>query len=88
MKVTEQVLRAPLPDQLKALLEKFDLEFDASHLRALKSLAEEPSFTQYERFMLRRAHKKAQVKLERDNALSAAMTVVLNFMEKTPLDNH
>jgi hypothetical protein len=29
MKVTEQVLRAPLPDQLKALLEKFDLEFDA-----------------------------------------------------------
>jgi hypothetical protein len=30
MKVTEQVLRAPLPDQLKALLEKFDLEFDAS----------------------------------------------------------
>jgi hypothetical protein len=81
MKLTEKILRAPLPDQLKALLEKFDGDFDASHLRALKNLADEPSFTRYERLMLRRAYKEAQVKLGRDNALSSAMTVVLNLKD-------
>ena len=82
MKLAEKLLRHPLPDQLKALLEKFDGDFDASHLRALKNLASEPSFTRYERLMLRRAYKEAQVKLERDSALSAAMTVVLNLKDK------
>jgi hypothetical protein len=81
MKMIEKILRAPLPDQLKALLEKFDGDYDASHLRALKNLAKEPSFTRYERLMLRRAYKEAQVKLERDSALSSAMTVVLNLKE-------
>lgn len=84
MKLTEKLLRHPLPDQLKALLEKFDGDFDASHLRALKSLASEPSFTRYERLMLRRAYKEAQVKLERDSALSTAMSVVLNLKEEDP----
>jgi hypothetical protein len=84
MKLTEKILRRPLPDQLKALLEKFDGDFDASHLRALKNLASEPSFTRYERLMLRRAYKEAQVKLERDSALSTAMSVVLNLKEEDP----
>lgn len=84
MKFTKKLLRHPLPDQLKALLEKFDGDFDASHLRALKSLASEPSFTRYERLMLRRAYKEAQVKLERDSALSTAMSVVLNLKEEDP----
>jgi hypothetical protein len=82
MKFTEKLLRRPLPDQLKALLEKFDGDFDASHLRALKSLAFEESFTLYERFVLQRAHKMAQVKLERAHALDTAMTVVLNLKEE------
>jgi hypothetical protein len=81
MKLAEKLLRHPLPDQLKALLEKFDGDFDASHLRALKNLANEPSFTRYERLMLRRAFKEAQVKLERDSALNSAMTVVLNLKD-------
>ena len=81
MKLTEKLLRRPLPDQLKALLEKFDGDFDASHLRALKNLADEETFTWYERRMLTRAHKMARVKLERDNALSTAMSVVLNLKE-------
>ena len=81
MKLTEKLLRHPLPDQLKALLEKFDGDFDASHLRALKSLASEPSFTRYERFVLQRAYKEAYIKLERESALSAAMTVVLNLKD-------
>jgi hypothetical protein len=82
MKLTEKILRAPLPDQLKALLEKFDGDFDASHLRALKNLADEETFTWYERHMLKRAHKMARVKLERGHALNAAMTVVLNLKEE------
>jgi len=82
MKFTEKLLRRPLPDQLKALLEKFDGDFDASHLRSLKGLAFEESFTLYERFVLQRAHKMAQVKLERTHALDTAMTVVLNLKEE------
>jgi hypothetical protein len=82
MNLTEKILRRPLPDQLKALLEKFDGDFDASHLRALKNLADEETFTWYERHMLKRAHKMARVKLERGHALNAAMTVVLNLKEE------
>jgi hypothetical protein len=82
MKLTEKILRRPLPDQLKALLEKFDGDFDASHLRALKNLADEETFTWYERHMLKRAHKMARVKLERDSALNTAMSVVLNLKEE------
>ena len=82
MKLTEKILRRPLPDQLKALLEKFDGDFDASHLRALKNLADEPSFTRYEQFMLKRAYKDARMKLDRDSALNVAMSVVLNLKEK------
>jgi hypothetical protein len=82
MKFIEKLLRYPLPDQLKALLEKFDGDFDASHLRALKNLADEETFTWYERRMLKRAHKMARVKLERDSALNTAMSVVLNLKEE------
>jgi hypothetical protein len=82
MKFTEKLLRHPLPDQLKAVLEKFDGDFDASHLRALKNLADEETFTWYERRMLTRAHKMARVKLERGHALNTAMSVVLNLKEE------
>jgi hypothetical protein len=82
MKLTEKILRRPLPDQLKALLEKFDGDFDASHLRALKNLADEETFTWYERHMLKRAYKNARMKLDRDHALNTAMSVVLNLKEE------
>ena len=78
MKTVEKILRAPLPDQLKALLEKFDVEFDASHLRMLRNLANESSLTRYERFMLKRTHHKAQMELNRAETLDAAMNIVLN----------
>jgi len=82
MKLTEKILRAPLPDQLKALLEKFDAEFDASHLRMLRNLANESSLTRYERFMLKRTHHKAQMELNRAETLDAAMSIVLNRREE------
>ena len=75
MKFTEKLLRYPLPDQLKAVLEKFDGEFDASHLRKLDSLADSRGFTRYERFMLQRAYNRAK----RDLALNEAMELVLNL---------
>jgi hypothetical protein len=82
MKLTEKILRAPLPDQLKALLEKFDTEFDASHLRKLAALADEQSLTWYERRMLTRAHRKAQMELNRADTLDLAMSIVLNREEE------
>jgi len=82
MKLTEKILRAPLPDQLKALLEKFDGDFDASHLRMLRNLANESSLTRYERFMLKRTHHKAQMELNRAETLDAAMSIVLNRREE------
>ncbi len=78
MKYTEKILRFALPNQLKALLEKYDGEFETSHLRVLSSLSQEQSFTRYERFMLRRAFCRANVKLNRIQALNTAMEVVLN----------
>jgi hypothetical protein len=78
MKFTEKLLRHPLPDQLKAVLEKFDGEFDASHLRKLDSLADSRGFTRYERFMLQRAYRRAK----RDLALNEAMELVLNLQPR------
>lgn len=75
MKFTEKLLRHPLPEQLKAVLEKFDGDFDASHLRKLDSLADSRGFTRYERYMLQRAYRRAK----RDLALNEAMELVLNL---------
>ena len=75
MKFTEKLLRHPLPEQLKAVLEKFDGDFDASHLRKLDSLAGSRGFTRYERYMLQRAYCRAK----RDLALNEAMELVLNL---------
>jgi len=78
MKRIEKILRYPLPDQLKAVLEKFDGEFDASHLRKLYSLADSHGFTRYERFMLQRAYNRAK----RDLVLNEAMELVLNLQPR------
>ena len=75
MKFTEKLLRHPLPEQIKAVLEKFDGDFDASHLRKLDSLADSRGFTRYERYMLQRAYHRAK----RDLALNEAMELVLNL---------
>ena len=85
MKIVEKILRAPLPDQLKALLEKFDAEFDASHLTKLGKLADELSLTWYERRMLNRAYRKARRELNRARTLDAAMSIVLNRKEENEL---
>lgn len=75
MKTTEKLLRFPLPDQLKAVVEKFDGRFDSSDLRKLSSLANHRGFTRYERYMLNRTLHKASRKL----ALTEAIEMVLNL---------
>ena len=75
MKFTEKLLRHPLPEQLKAVLEKFDGDLDASHLNKLDALSESRGFTWYERRMLSRAYHKAK----RNMALNDAMEIVLNL---------
>jgi hypothetical protein len=82
MKLTEKILRAPLPDQLKALLEKFDFEFDTRDLRKLGELSGDRSFTRYERYMLNRTYSKARAEVDRVRALDAAMNIVLNRREE------
>ena len=82
MKLTEKILRAPLPDQLKALLEKFDVEFDTRDLRKLGELSGDRSFTRYERYVLNRAYRKARAEVDRVRALDAAMNIVLNRREE------
>ena len=74
MKFTEKILRASLPDQLKAVLEKFDGDFDASHLRKLKEIIASDGLTRYERFMLKRTYFKAK----REIMLTDAMELVIN----------
>jgi hypothetical protein len=83
MKLTEKILRAPLPDQLKALLEKFDAEFDTRDLRKLGELSGDRSFTRYERYVLNRTYRKARAEVDRVRALDAAMNIVLNRREET-----
>jgi hypothetical protein len=82
MKLTEKILRAPLPDQLKALLEKFDAEFDTRDLRKLGELSGDRSFTRYERYVLNRTYRKARAEVDRVRALDAAMNIVLNRREE------
>jgi hypothetical protein len=74
MKFTEKLLRHPLPDQLKAVLEKFDGDFDASHLRRLKDIIDSEGITRYERLMLKRTYRKAK----REIMLTEAMELVIN----------
>ena len=72
-----KLLRLPIPDQIKALLEKIDSEgaaLDSSFRRKLDSLIHEDHLTRYERFLI----KRALVKNQRAKTLDDAMCIVLN----------
>lgn len=72
----EQILRAPLPDQIKALLEKLDNELDASSLQKVNNFARNYAayLTRYERMMLRRAIRR----INRELLMNEAMAIVIN----------
>ena len=72
-----KLLRFPIPDQIKALLEKIDSEgaaLDSSSRRKIESLIREDNLTRYERYLL----KQGLAKYERAKTLDKAMCIVLN----------
>jgi hypothetical protein len=72
-----KLLRFPVPDQIKALLEKIDNEgaaLDSSSRYKIESLIREHNLTRYERYLL----KQGLTKYERAKTLDRAMCIVLN----------
>ena len=79
-----KLLRLPIPDQIKALLEKIDSEgaaLDSSSRRKIESLIHEDNLTRYERYLL----KRGLVKYERAKTLDRAMCIVLNEKDERDL---
>ena len=73
----ERALRAPLPEQIQAVLEKVDVlgdSLDGPALRKIVDLVNRPSLTRYERWVLQRALRP----IYRRMALNHAMGIVLN----------
>lgn len=73
----KDLLRAPLPDQLKALLETIDsyeLGKETSSLRKIEALLGNPALSVYERWVIRNALRPYY----RKRLLDHAMMVVLN----------
>ena len=72
-----KLLRWPVPDQIKALLEKIDSEgasLDSSSRRRIRELLDEDFLTRYEKFLLKRGLRT----YKRAKALDDAMCIVLN----------
>ncbi|NBS71560.1 hypothetical protein EBT31_22010 [bacterium] len=78
----EQILRAPLPDQFKALLEKLDNDPDASSYEEIRTFLRnyENRLTRYERYVFSRAVRKAG----RAYLLDRAMEIVIGVEEDSP----
>jgi hypothetical protein len=72
-----KLLRWPVPDQIKALLEKIDNEgaaLDSSSRNRIRELLDEDFLTRYEKFLLKRGLRT----YKRAKALDDAMCIVLN----------
>lgn len=72
-----KLLRFPVPDQIKALLEKIDSEgaaLDSSSRVRIRELLDEDFLTRYEKFLLKRGLRT----YKRAKALDDAMCIVLN----------
>lgn len=72
----EKILRYPLPDQVKALLEKIDAsdgDLCTSSLERVQSLLSRAGLSLYERWMIRRNFRKYQ----RAKAMAVCMEIVM-----------
>ena len=76
----EKLLRARLPEQIIALIEKLEQDPDASHLEKVVWLMEnsEAVFTRRERWALQRAVRKCRNVLRREQTLNRVMRIVIN----------
>ena len=76
----EKLLRARLPEQIVALLEKLEQNPDTSHLEKVARLMDhhESNFTKYEEWMLRRTMIRIRNVIRRETTLNRAMGIVIN----------
>lgn len=79
----EKLLRAPLPEQVVALLEKLEQDPDTSHLRRVENLLghSKTRFTQYETWVIKHALRKLRFTLQRAWTLEKTMSIVINEPE-------
>lgn len=84
----EKLLRARLPEQIVALVEKLEQDPDTSHLQRVEWLLKTDStrFTRYERWVIKRALRKSQDVVRREETLNRVMSIVINepVKEKAP----
>ena len=78
-----KLLRAPLPEQIVALLEKLEQNPDTSHLEKVEKLLDyyASSFTRYEEWVIKRQMRKIRNVIRREQTLNNVMRIVIN--EKT-----
>ncbi len=76
----EKLLRAPLPEQIVALLEKLEQNPDTSHLRKVENLLDyyETNLTRYEAWVIKRNMRRVRNVLRRDNTLNDIMSIVVD----------
>ena len=79
----EKLLRAPLPEQVVALLEKLEQDPDTSHLYKVENLLDynKTRFTRYEAWVVKRALRKLRFTLDRAWTLEKTMSIVINEPE-------
>jgi len=84
----EKLLRARLPEQIVALVEKLEQDPDTSHLQKVEWLLDHPEavLTRYERWALQRAVRKCRNVIRREKTLNRAMSIIINepVKEKAP----
>jgi len=84
----EKLLRARLPEQIVALVEKLEQDPDTSHLQKVEWLLDHPEavLTRYERWALQRAVRKCRNVIRREKTLNRVMSIIINepVKEKTP----
>ena len=83
MKIIETIIRYPLPDQFKALLEKLETQdIDARSLRNIGNLLADLKLTRYERWVIGRVYKR----IRRLNDLNRVMQEVILGEQRTMSD--
>lgn len=75
----EKLLRAPLPEQIVALLEKLEQNPDTSHLRKVEQLLEyyETHLTRYEEWVIKRNMRRIRDVIRREQTLNNVMNIVV-----------
>lgn len=76
----KKLLRAPLPEQIVALLEKLEQDPDASHLEKVEKLLDyhRTHLTRYEEWLIKREMRKVRNVIRREETLNNVMSIVIN----------